>query len=183
MRFLCVLRFLCDFCDSCAIFRDCGANSPGKTWRWSGEGLAKSQYISLRLLKKVVKTSSFAQKSDIPVVSRSRILLHSIKRQHSRTTLPAKPKKFKPGILADAKDGKAVNTSAQEFDKILADAVASRDHGVCMYVDIQTVASFATIRAADKNSLRPSKGGGGYFQPNCQDEHLPRAGGAEQSVE
>jgi hypothetical protein len=41
-----------------------GAISHGKTWRWSGEGLVKSQDISLRLFKEVVKTSSFAQKSD-----------------------------------------------------------------------------------------------------------------------
>jgi hypothetical protein len=146
-------------------------------------GLGEIARHSFETIERGCENEFVRTESDIPVVSRSRILLHSIKRQHSRTTLPAKPKKFKPGILADAKDGKAVNTSAQEFDKILANAMASRDHGVCMYVDIQTVASFATIRAADKNSLRPSKGGGGYFQPNCQDEHLPRAGGAEQSVE
>ena len=115
----------------------------------------KSQDISLRLFKEVVKTSSFAQKSDIPVVSRSDILLHSIKQAAFANHPTSKAeKKFKPGILADAKDGKAVNTSPgpQEIDKILANAMASRDHGIRMYVGIQTVASFAIIRAAEKNS-------------------------------
>ncbi len=113
----------------------------------------KSQDIPLRLLKEVVKTSSFAQKSDTPVVSRSDILLHSIKQAAFANHPTSKAeKKFKPGILADAKDGKAVNTSPQEIDKILANAMASRDHGIRMYVGIQTVASFATIRAAEKNS-------------------------------
>jgi len=114
-----------------------------KLWMWSGEGVVASHNLPLKWMK-------FAVSSADAALTTSHILLKDIKEaaKVDHPNIPAQ-KKLKKGILVCSETGQCLSNFPHSLETVLTNmSTNSTWKSIAMFVDIQSVVSFKTIRTS-----------------------------------